>query len=152
MEDLIKIIGCNYRFIIGFITFIGIFVEISPIQINPISWLFKWLGNNINKDIKEELKQTKSLIDNMQIQLGKMQEQQDRLEINDMRSQILDFSNSAMNGRKHTQEEFDHILTVYGEYEKLIKVRNLTNGKVDLAVAYIRDLYAKCLRENSFLK
>ena len=152
MEKFISLIGCNYSVIVGFFAFVGIFIEISPIQINPISSLCKWIGNNINKDIKEELTQTKSIIDSVQIQLGKIREQQDRLELNDMRSQILDFSNSSMNGRRHTQEEFDHIIAVYGEYEDLIKSRNLTNGKVDLAIAYIKDLYAECLRENSFLK
>ena len=150
MDKIINLITCNYSVVIGFFVFVSIFIEISPIQLNPLSSLCKW--NNINKDIKDKLSQTKLIMDNMQSQLNKIQEQQDRLEVNDMRSQILDFSNSAMNGRRHTQEEFDHIISVHTDYEKLIKSRNLTNGKVELAIEYIKDLYAECLRENSFLK
>ena len=152
MDKIINLITCNYSVVIGCFVFVSIFIEISPIQMNPLSSLCKWIGNNINKDIKDKLSQTKLIMDNMQSQLNKIQEQQDRLEVNDMRSQILDFSNSAMNGRRHTQEEFDHIISVHTDYEKLIKSRNLTNGKVELAIEYIKDLYAECLRENSFLK
>ena len=124
MDKIINLITCNYSVVIGFFVFVSIFIEISPIQMNPLSSLCKWIGNNINKDIKDKLSQTKLIMDNMQSQLNKIQEQQDRLEVNDMRSQILDFSNSAMNGRRHTKEEFDHIISVHTDYEQLIKSRN----------------------------
>ena len=31
-----------------------ILVEIAPIQINPWSALFKWIGKNVNADIKQD--------------------------------------------------------------------------------------------------
>ena len=74
------------------------------------------------------------------------------IEINDMRSTILDFANSCMNERKHTQEEFNHILELYRQYEDVIKSNNMTNGQMDIAYEYIKNLYTKSLQENSFLK
>lgn len=68
-----------------------------------------------------------------------------------MRSTILDFANSCMNGKNHTKEEFEHVIDIHTQYEETIVQRGLKNGRVDLAFKYISELYTKCLNENSFL-
>ena len=64
--------------------------------------------------------------------------------------EILEFSNSCINHRRHTKEEFDHIIDVCGKYDKYIKDNELTNGQVDAAHEYILELYKECMRTNDF--
>ena len=42
-----------------------------------------------------------------------------------------------MNRRKHTKEEFDHIIKVHDDYLQYVRERNLENGQVKLAYEYI---------------
>lgn len=130
--------------ITALITFVGIFIEISPIKINPLSALIQWFGNAFQKDTRKQLA-------SISIKLEDVSERIDKIELNDMRSAILDFSNSCMNERRHTKEEFEHIIDLHSQYEEIISKRGLKNGRVDLAFRYISELYTKCLNENSFL-
>jgi len=144
MEELFATIKNNGGVIFTFIALCGIFVEISPIKINPLSSLIRWVGNYFNAKTRYQLTLMSSQLNDISVRI-------DMLEINDMRSKILDFSNSCMNERKHTREEFDHIIDLHNQYEKTIESKGTKNGRVDLAFSYISDLYTKCLNENSFL-
>lgn len=126
------------------VAFIGIFVEISPLKINPLSAVIQWFGNTLNKDTRKQLA-------SISLKLEEVSERIDKIELNDMRSAILDFSNSCMNERKHTKEEFEHVIDLHTQYEEIISEKGLKNGRVDLAFRYISELYTKCLNENSFL-
>lgn len=126
------------------LAFIGIFIEISPIKINPLSTLIQWIGNTFNKDTRKQLA-------SISLKLEEVSERIDKIELNDMRSAILDFSNSCMNERRHTKEEFEHVIDLHSQYEEIISEKGLKNGRVDLAFRYISELYTKCLNENSFL-
>jgi len=126
------------------VAFLGIFVEISPLKINPLSAVIQWVGNALNKDTRKQLAA-------ISLKLEEVSERIDKIELNDMRSAILDFSNSCMNERRHTKEEFEHVIDLHTQYEEIISEKGLKNGRVDLAFRYISELYTKCLNENSFL-
>lgn len=135
---------CNTTTLLTLVIFLSIFIEIVPIKVNPISALFKWIGSVVNKDINEKLS-------GMSTQLDDVSNRIDIIEINDMRSTILDFANSCMNQRKHTKEEFEHMIDLHTQYEEKISEKGIKNGRMELAFKYISDLYTKCLNENSFL-
>lgn len=144
MYQLQKILTEDFSSIIAFILFISIFIEVVPIKINPLSLLIHWIGDKLNKDTKESLSSISLQLDNMSYRI-------DKIEINDMRSTILDFTNSCMNGQNHTKEEFEHIIDLYTAYEEVIEKCGIKNGRIDLAYKYISELYTTCLKENSFL-
>jgi len=144
VESILEIIKNNQGFIVTLVTVSSIFIEISPIKINPISALFKWIGDALNKDTREQLSSISTKLESVSDRI-------DKIEINDMRSTILDFANSCMNERKHTKEEFEHIIDLHTQYEDTISKKNMKNGRVELAFKYISDLYTSCLNENSFL-
>ena len=145
MDNLLEIIKqCDSTTIFIIVAVIGMFVEITPIKLNPFSSIIKWIGNKLNGDTNNQLETISS---QLEIVSGRI----DKIEINDMRSQILDFANSCMNERKHTKEEFEHIIDLHTQYEDIISKKGMTNGRVDLAFRYISDLYTLCLNENSFL-
>lgn len=142
---------CNSTSLLTIIIFLSIFIEITPIKVNPLSAIFKWIGAITNKDTNETLCSMDAKLEGVSKRIDKIENRIDMIEINNMRTQILDFANSCMNERKHTQEEFDHVIDLKNNYDSIIKKKGFKNGRVDLAYKYISELYVKCLNENSFL-
>lgn len=66
-------------------------------------------------------------------------------EINDMRWEILDFSNAVMNGRVYNKEIYDHIFDTYTEYERVLEENGLENGKVDSSMQFVRNKYLELM-------
>lgn len=151
--DAIKelISGCNGTSLLTIVIFLSIFIEITPIKINPLSAAFKWIGKVSNKDIDEKLVGMSSKLEDVSGRINTIESRIDMIEVNNMRTQILDFANSCMNGRKHTKEEFEHMIDLHTSYTDIIKEKNIVNGRMDLAYQYISELYVRCLNENSFL-
>lgn len=83
--------------------------------------------------------------------VDKIQKEFEQHKVESWRYEILDFANSCMNHRKHTKEEFDHIIKVHDEYAAYILEKKLTNGQVTVAYEYIVQIYRHCMEENSFL-
>lgn len=135
---------CNSTTLLTIAIIASIFIEIVPIKINPLSSLFKWIGEVTNKDVNEKLSSMSTRLEDVSTRI-------DMIEINNMRTQILDFANSCMNERRHTKEEFEHMIDLKNNYDSVIHEKGITNGRMDLAFKYISDLYIQCLNEDSFL-
>lgn len=119
-------------------------VQVAPIKINPWDSLFEWIGNLINKDIKEDLKTIHKEID-------EMRHETDENEARRLRANILDFANSCRNHRKHTKDEFENIARDYEDYMTIIERRKLKNGFVEAEYEYILEVFHHCQQENNFL-
>lgn len=120
-------------FIIGALSLI----EITPIKINPWNAIFRWIGDRLLGDTKKTVENlSKELKDN----------EKDRI-----RWEILDFANSCRNGRKHTKDEYVHILELDKKYRKLLVETKDENGVFDLEIKYIKKLYEERLEKNDFL-
>ena len=142
---------CNGTSLLTIVIFLSIFIEITPVKINPLSAIFKWIGTITNKDTNETLCSMDAKLEGVSERIDKIENRIDMIEINNMRTQILDFANSCMNSRRHTKEEFEHMIDLHGKYMDIINEKNMVNGRMDLAYKYISDLYVRCLNENSFL-
>lgn len=62
-------------------------------------------------------------------------------QISDYRWEILNMSSNLSNGKKYNRETFDHILTIYQKYEKILEENNMTNGLIDESIKYINEMY-----------
>ena len=139
--------------------FLGIFIEIVPIKIKPISWLmdkfFKpirdemtKMEDKISKDIdavKEELKSEIDQLRSQQMQektqIDKLLESLEMTEISRLRWEIMEFANSLKNNQLHTRNEYLHIKDDNRKYHALIDKYGLTNGIIDDAVEQIDNHY-----------
>lgn len=119
-------------------------IQITPIKWNPWSAIFKWIGRNANGDLITKVNTIEEKLDNHI-------KESDARDIRERRTAILDFANSCMNGRKHTQEEFIFIMHECDLYEKHCVECQIPNGVADAAIGEIRRIYNECLRNNSFL-
>lgn len=112
-------------------------IEITPIKINPWNAIFRWIGDRLLGD-------TKKTVENLSKELKN--NEKDRI-----RWEILDFANSCRNGRKHTKDEYVHILELDKKYRKLLVETKDENGVFDLEIKYIKKLYEERLEKNDFL-
>lgn len=115
----------------------------------------RFTDNRIN-DRKQSLEIQKELKDSIKI-LTDSQEDRDKKinnltdmfvdkEIDDLRFKILDFASSISSGMKYNRESYDHILKIYGKYEKILEEHNMENGLVEESVKYIQSSYQELLK------
>ncbi len=95
-------------------------------------------------DIQKQLTDSQTLLQNSVENLRKMLVNK---EINDMRWEILDFSNAVMNGRTYNKEIYDHIFDTYTDYERVLEENGLENGKVDSSMQFVRNKYLELMEK-----
>lgn len=119
----------------GICTFVlAAFVQITPgIKFSPLTWIGNLFLGGIRKDV------------------AGLQSQIDENEKDRIRWEVLDFANSCRNGRRHTKDEFQHIITLHDKYKRLLEKTNDTNGVFEEEYAYIKRLYAERQERNDFL-
>ena len=120
-------------------------IQIAPIKINPWDKILTWLGYHMNADIVKR-------VDVIEGKLDEHIKDSSEERIRKVRADILDFANACMNGRKHTKEEFEFVISECDAYEKHIEKMQIKNGVATAAIREIRRLYEKGISENSFLK
>lgn len=118
--------------LIGAITLI----EITPIKINPLGALFKWIGKAVNGDIQKDLSELKRDFEETKAQ--------------DKRWRILEFSRSCRNGVQHSREEWKHAISELAEYEEYTKKKKIINGVMEEDAKFLRELYQERNRRNDF--
>lgn len=145
MEELITIIKENWGTIIGTCGVLGIGLEISPVKVKPVSLLLKKAGAIMNADISEKVNSLEEEFQNF-----KKEEDMDR--INNIRKEIVDFSLSCQRNEHHTRDEFDRIFERVTTYHFLLKKYGKENGKIDIEVNYINNIYADCIENHKFFE
>ena len=136
-ELLLGVASGDIKSMAFLITILSVFFEFAPIKLNPIAALLRWIG--------------KKMFEPFDSRLDGLEKSIDENEIDRIRWEVLDFANSCRNGRRHTKEEFDHIISQNDKYHKLLEKYELENGVFDAEYAYILRLYKKCQDENDFL-
>lgn len=115
----------------------SIFFEVSKIKVNPISFILQWLGKRMFEPFNDKMKELERTIDENKIDTIKWE--------------ILEFANSCRNNRRHTKDEFEHIISQNDKYHKLLEKYKMENGVFDAEYAYILRLYKRCQDQNDFL-
>lgn len=67
-------------------------------------------------------------------------------EIEAMRWEILDFASALSSGRKYSKEQFDHVLSTHGKYEKLLEEQGMKNGQVDTSMEVVNEYYKEKIK------
>lgn len=134
MEKILEFIF-NYPWF----TFIGAvtLVQITPIKLNPWSWVGKQIRRIIVGDLEKTVNDLKKeFVDE---------------KINNKRWHVLDFANSCRQGRAHTKEEWEHCLDELRWYETYCIKHSVPNGVIEECAKYLRDVYHDRLHKNDFL-
>lgn len=129
----------------GILVILMTLIQIAPIKFNPWDKILTWIGNHMNADIVKRVDVIEAKLDEH------IKESSDEM-IRKVRADILSFGNTCMNGRLHTKEEFEFVISECDQYEKYIEKTQSKNGVATATIAEIRRLYKKGLHDNSFLK
>lgn len=133
MDTLIKVlssIGAS-QYVVIFLV-LSIFIDISPIKLNPVKRVVEYFGNCFNRSIEKSIaefkKETNERLDALQAEqnaqrdtLNKIIVDRDNSELSRIRWDVIDFENSIFNGEKHSREQYRHILDESRKFTRMIE-------------------------------
>ena len=138
----------------GIITFVILaLIQLSPIKINPLSWVFNAIGRLINKELHDKVEKIEQSVKDVSDKL--QEEKAERIEerILDRRIRILRFNDELLtDSMKHSKESFDQVLDDITAYENYCDThKGFKNDKAKMAIENIRQIYFKCCKDKDFL-
>lgn len=120
-------------------------VQISPIKIDPWTWIFRSIGKLLNGEVLEK-------VDALSKDVQKNKNDDDEQWALLSRSHILRFGDELLHGVAHSKEHFDQILLDITKYELYCESHpQFPNGQAVATIKHIKETYRKCLDENKFL-
>lgn len=126
-----------------------------PLAIGHIIKLIKQIKadkKDAQNQIMNSIKSLNKDLDSLEEKFDKHIEESMQRDVRLRRTAILDFANSCMNHRKHTQEEFEFIIQECDNYESYCEDNHIKNGIATAAINEIKRIYSKCIKEGTFLK
>ena len=134
-------------------------IEISPIKINPWSWVFKMLKwvwrsfcRSMNAEVLEKLSNVESEQQDTKDKLEKHIKLDDEREADKVRASILHFNNELLRDIPHTKEEFVEILAKIDWYNDFCEThKDYRNSRAVHAIANIERVYDERLKKHDFL-
>ena len=146
MEEISLYLQEHYPILLFLLSILSIFIEISPLKLNPLSFLshffqklLDWLGRQLMSDVNKRL-------GSFEKALKELKRQGDMDDIQSIRWDILDFSNQLRYGPRDL-ESFEHVFNIYEQYERLLKQYHLENGRVTRAMNHISKKYDEAIEE-----
>ena len=142
MEAILSLtIGQLIGRIAGGLAVLSIFIEITPVKINPISHILRWIGKQTNKELMDKM-------NTLEKKVGAL-EKSDAI---DCRVRILTFADEIRRGVKHSKETFDQTLSDIDAYERYCGEHpEFLNNRTVAAKAKILEVYSECIDKNDFL-
>lgn len=120
-------------------------VQVSPIKLNPWSWIGRMIGRAINGEVLDK-------VDALSKDVKKNKADDDEQWASLSRTHILRFGDELLHGVSHSKEHFDQIMRDVSKYEEYCDAHpNYRNGVAHATIQQIRKTYQKCLEENDFL-
>ena len=157
MDEIAKILSLFSAMAVSLTAIIGLLsLVFKPIR-KAIVFVYKKVtgGRDKNKEILDKIDDVSKKVDQVREELTEkiqiVSKSNDKNEMKRLRWEILDFANSCKNGRRHTQDEFKHIIEIHDDYETLLESTGEKNGFLDAEFDYIREIYAERQKKNDFL-
>lgn len=120
-------------------------IQITPIKINPWSWIGRCIGRAINGEVLEK-------VESLSQDVKKNKDDDDEQWASLSRSHILRFGDELLHGVSHSKEHFDQILLDISKYEQYCDSHpKYLNNIANATIKQIKHTYQKCLEENKFL-
>lgn len=127
-------------------------IERTPIKLNPIRWLGKRFNSDMNETVQLSFNKLQLNITELDNKLKDLETNTNTNEIDRIRKEISDFSDSLRRGEKHTKSQFFRIVSVHEKYNDLLKKNHMTNGVIDTEYRYIDLTYQECLNNGTLLR
>lgn len=124
---------------------ISVVIQITPVKVNPWTWLARKIGKAINGDMMDEFKAMRKDLDAMKAEI-------EETNAKNMRTKIIRFASEIRVHQLHTKDYFDEVMDDITAYEQYCDThKNFKNSITVMSSELITETYKKCLEENSFL-
>lgn len=135
-------------------------LQISPLKINPWSWLWKmikWIWRafcrSLNAEVLDKLSAVEVAQKETKEKLDKHIKLDDEREADKVRASILHFNNELIRSLPHTEEEFVEILSKIDWYKDFCKEHeDYKNSRAIHAIANIERVYDERMEKHDFIK
>lgn len=128
-------------------------VEITPIKINPWSWIAKKIGSAFNGEIMSEISHLKQEIKSVKTDVSDIREEAKEREATNRRTRILEFGDEILHETDYSKEHWDNVLMDISAYEIYCDDHpRYMNNVAKATIKHIKDMYQKHLQDDSFLK
>ena len=119
--------------------------QVTPIKINPWSWLGRLIGRAINGEVIAK-------VDDLSKELADHKAKSAEREATQCRSRILRFGDEILHSVPHSKEHYEQILIDIDSYEEYCDDHQDYKNNVAVAtIKHIKKMYQKHLEEDSFL-
>lgn len=124
---------------------ISVVIQITPVKVNPWTWLARKIGKAINGDMIDEFKAVREDLDAMKADM-------EETNAKNLRTKIIRFASEIRVHQLHTKDYFDEIMEDITAYEQYCDThKDFKNNITITSSELIVETYKKCLEENSFL-
>ena len=170
LHEFICLFKDHGSFWVALLIALSLLVEITPIKINPLSWLAKKIGKAFNGEVMREISNLKSdmgkEIDTIKADVGsvKKEVQEIKQDVSDIREEakereatsrrarILEFGDNILHGENYSKEHWDSVLIDCSEYEHYCDDHpHYMNNVAKATIKHIKHMYDQHLNEDSFL-
>lgn len=126
-------------------------VQISPIKINPWSWVATKISRMFQSEVLKELESVKTELEEVKTKLEEHVATDDDRDADTHRRCILNFNNELIRKLTHTHEDFIDILADIDFYERYCDSHpNYKNNRATHAIENIKRVYDERLAEGDF--
>lgn len=112
-------------------------IQLAPIKIDPWSAILRMIRGVLVGDLEDSLAELKRDFEEETV--------------TSKRWNILDFANSCRNNRRHSKDEWRHVIDQLKEYETYTQKHHIDNGVIEEEAKYLRRLYQDRCERNDFL-
>lgn len=145
-------LGQIFGSLAGVAALLSIFIEVTPIKVNPISSVLNWIGERMNRGLISRVNDLEKKVDTVVKVQNEIDEKFTEKNVINCRVRILRFSDELRRNIKHSQESFEQTLADIDEYENYCKCHpGFKNNKTVVAQQRILDAYQASLEKDDFL-
>jgi hypothetical protein len=127
-------------------------IQVVPIKINPWSAVGRWLGRVINADINSKVDKLSKSIDELKRQNDLINHTIGEDRAITARVRILRFGDEVSRGIKHSEENFEQVLSDIDMYEKYCASHpKFKNNQTVMTTKVIKETYEMRLKNRDFI-
>ena len=152
LQEILEALHCDGRMLTAIIIVALTLIEITPIKINPWSWIATKLGNAFNGNVMKELSSVKQEIQDIKQDVSDIRDEAKEREATNRRTRILEFGDEILHGVDYSKEHFDNIMMDISAYERYCDSHpHYMNNVAEATIRHIKHVYQKCLENDGFL-
>jgi hypothetical protein len=152
LQEFIELISDNSGALAIVAVLVFSLIEITPIKLNPWTWIGKKIGRLFNGELMVEMKNVKTEVKGIKNDVADIREEAKEREATNRRTRILEFGDEILHEVDYSKEHWDSILMDVSAYENYCDDHpHYMNNVARATIKHIKDMYQKHLSDDSFL-